>query len=122
MATIAIQSQKASRSFQASNALQAVNKAALVSISLTVLFLSYFLVPHVGVFSYIFDASLLFVILAPVVALFSAVVSLRQIHRSGDKGLTISYVALGITSLYFMVALAVPIVLIGTYLLYTYVI
>ncbi|MBX4198350.1 hypothetical protein KW782_03390 [Candidatus Parcubacteria bacterium] len=55
-------------------------------------------------------------------ALTLAVISLRQISKTQDRGRLASYIALSITTLYFMVALAIPVVLIGLYLLYSLVI
>ncbi|MBA3285365.1 MAG: hypothetical protein H0U27_09965 [Nitrosopumilus sp.] len=104
------------------NALSHYNKYAVLSMIFAALFISYFIIPHEGLFSAIFRFNVFFIVFVPFIALMFSIVSLRQISHNHDKGMTLSYVALGISGLYFMVALAIPVVLVGLYLIYTFVI
>jgi hypothetical protein len=117
MTTVAI-NQQAIRSYSLPSV---YNKYSLVSVALAVLFVLYFLVPHVGVLSSVLSFSMFFLVILPLIAFALSLVALRQIMRTHDRGIILSYIALGITSLYFMVALAVPVVIVGCYILYSYV-
>jgi hypothetical protein len=99
-----------------------VNKSALVSIALTVLFLSYFLIPHEGMFSLLYQLNIVFIIVIPAAAFLLSLMSLRQIAHTQQKGSILSYGALAVTSLYLIVALAIPFVLFGLYIVYAYLI
>lgn len=128
MATIAIQprsskiaSRVSSRAINSVSIIKGFNKTAVLSVLLSVLFVSYFLVPHTGSIGSLYQFSILFVVIMPIVALASSLIAVHQISRTGDRGLMLSYVSLAITSLYFIVALAIPFVLIGSYLVYMYV-
>jgi EamA domain-containing membrane protein RarD len=97
------------------------NKYSLLSLGFAFLFILYFLIPHSGPLSALFSLSIVYLVLLPALAFLFAVLSLRQIARTQEKGSLLSYVALGVASLYFIVALAIPFVLIGYYLVYSYV-
>jgi hypothetical protein len=101
--------------------LKQYNKYSLMSIVLAALFILYFFLPHGGALQPVFGMSVLYVLFVPIAALVTSIIAVRQISHSHDKGLIMSYITLSITTLYFMVALAIPVVLIGLYLLYSYV-
>ena len=101
------------------------NTTAIFSIVFAGLFMMYFLVPHVGILKQFFNLSFFYVLVAPLAAFILAVISMRQILRSdvshsSDGGLIMSVSALVVTSLYFIVALAIPLVLLCCYVVYTY--
>lgn len=96
------------------------NKYALASIVFAILFISYFVLPHHGVLSSVLQYNVVFIVFIPLIALALSVISLRQIPVTHDRGITLSYITLGITGLYFTVALAVPFVLLGLYFIYSY--
>jgi hypothetical protein len=95
------------------------NKYSLLSLSLATLFVLYFIMPHGGVFHSVFSLSIFYILVLPFLTLILSVMAIRQIYRTNDRGIVLSYIALGITGLYFMVALAVPLVLIGLYIIYS---
>lgn len=96
------------------------NKYALLSTICVLLFISYFLIPHHGILSSVLQFDLLFIMFIPFAALILSVIGLRQITRTHDRGMIMSYITLGIMGFYFIVALAIPMVLLGLYILYTY--
>ncbi len=100
---------------------QNYNKYTFMSLVLVALFILYFFVPHVGVLNSVFNLSIVFVVFIPLAAFVLSLISVRQISQTHGKGMVLSYIALGVTSLYFMVALAVPVVIVGFYILYSYV-
>ncbi len=104
------------------NVLGHYNKYAVLSMIFAALFVAYFIIPHQGIVNLIFRFEVFFIVFVPFIALIFSIISLRQISHNHDKGMTLSYIALGISGLYFMVALAIPVVLLGLYLIYTYVI
>jgi hypothetical protein len=93
-----------------------------LSLALVALFVLYFFIPHGGAFRPVFGLSMLYIVILPIVAMVFSIKSLRQIAHTNDRGRVLSYIALGITTLYFMVALAIPLVLVGLYLIYSFVI
>ncbi len=103
-------------------ALKYYNKYSIASLSLATLFVFYFILPHGGVLHPLFSLSVFYILILPMMSLALSVMAIRQIYRTNDRGIILSYIALGVTTLYFMVALAVPLVLIGLYLLYSFVI
>jgi hypothetical protein len=104
-------------------ALKQYNKYAISSLILAIIFLSYFIIPHVGVLSSVFNFSVFYVLVVPALALVLAVLGIRQIkmNKTHDRGIALSYVALGITTFYFMIALAIPLVLLGLYIIYSFI-
>ena len=98
------------------------NLSSVSSILLAFLFLSYFIVPHDGILFPVLRLNLLFLLVVPLCALACSIIALIQISKTNERGVVISYVALGISSLYFVTALAVPVVIAGLYFLYAYVI
>ena len=97
------------------------NKFALMSTISALLFLMYFLIPHIGVMYAFFSMNVFFVFIAPLAALIFSAISLRQITKNHDRGIYMSVTTLILTSLYFITALAIPFVLVGCYVLYTYI-
>jgi hypothetical protein len=101
------------------------NKAAVASLTLVGIFLLYLFMPYTSALNRLFhfNYSLLFIVLVPLVAFALAIFSIKHASRiqRKEKGTSLGYIALGVTTLYFMTALAIPVVLIGCYLLYTYV-
>ncbi len=100
--------------------IKAFNRYSLVGAGLLGIFLMYFFIPHVGVFDVIFSPSIFYLIIIPSISLVFALVALRQMKYGLQKGKTLSYVTLGITTLYFMVVLAIPFVLFLMYIMYTF--
>jgi cytochrome bd-type quinol oxidase subunit 2 len=96
------------------------NLNAFLSLVLAAIFILYFSLPHSGVFRGVFQLSVLYLIFIPAIAFVLSVVGLRQISRTHDRGIVFGVVALFVTSLYFIVALATPIVLLGLYIVYSY--
>ncbi len=97
------------------------NKFAIVSLLLASLFVLYFLLPHGGVFAPVFNLSVLYILIVPAVAMVTSVLAIRQMHQTHERGHMMTYFALGITTLYFMVALAIPLVLVGLYIIYSFI-
>jgi hypothetical protein len=99
-----------------------VNLFAILAGASVVLFVAYFIIPHsISFFGPLFHWSIIFVVFMPLLAFASSVIAVRQISRTGEYGKTMSYVALSLTSLYFITGLAIPFVLVGCYILYAYV-
>src|SRR4051812_17506107 len=65
----------------------------------------------------------LFIIITPAIALVLSVISLRRYVKSHTqvRGMVLAYVAFVINALYFLTALAMPLVLLGFYIVYVYV-
>ena len=118
MSSIALQSQ--ARSIAIPSFWRSYNKYALLSVLMATLFVSYFFLQPIDALAPIFNYSIVFIVFVPIAAFVLSVISLKQIAHTHDKGATLGYAALGITSLYFMVSLAIPLVLLGMYLMYTY--
>ena len=121
MATITSINYSRAQTSSFSHAFGNYNKYALASFTFAALFISYFLVPHSGILSPVMNFSVFFVVFAPFIGLLLSVISIKQISRTHNKGMVLSYISLGITGVYFMVALAIPVVLIGLYFVYTYI-
>jgi hypothetical protein len=66
---------------------------------------------------------MLFVVVAPALALYFSVVSLRRYvkHHHEVRGMFLAYVSFVVSSLYFITALAMPLVLLGLYVMYVYI-
>lgn len=67
--------------------------------------------------------SMLFVIVAPALAFIFSVISLRRYvqFRSKVKGMFLAYISFFISALYFITAVAMPVVLLGLYIVYVYI-
>lgn len=119
MTTIAIQQDKV-----ASKPLfiHKYNKAALVSFLLALLFASYFVIPHDSFLYPLYKFSILFVVVLPALTFILSILSVRQIMTTHERGATLSYIALSMTSLYLIAGMAIPFVLIGLYIVYSYII
>jgi hypothetical protein len=102
------------------DALKQYNKYSILSLALAALFILYFIIPH-SVLYPLLSFNVFYILIVPAAALVLSVIAIRQIYGTQEKGIVLSYIALGITTLYFMVALAIPLVLIGLYLLYSFV-
>jgi EamA domain-containing membrane protein RarD len=100
------------------------NKYAYASLALALLFVFYIFLPHPAPLKSLFSFTVFFILIVPISAFILSIMSIRHAARTkeAEKGTTLGYVALGVTSLYFMTALAIPVVLVGLYVLYAYVI
>jgi hypothetical protein len=67
--------------------------------------------------------SMLFVVITPALALLFSIISLRRYVKfhTEVRGMFLAYISFFISSLYFVTALAMPIVLLGLYLMYVYI-
>ncbi|MDQ3014716.1 MAG: hypothetical protein M3Q73_02545 [bacterium] len=101
--------------------LKQYNLYSFLSLALVALFILYFILPHTGVLAPLFDLNVVFILFVPAAALILSVMGIRQFSTNHNRGVVMSYIALGITTLYFMVALAIPLVLIGLYIIYTFI-
>src|SRR5207253_2039836 len=65
----------------------------------------------------------LFVVIAPALALIFSVIALRYAikFQFEMRGMTLAYLSFFVSALYFMTALAMPIVLLGLYFMYIYI-
>jgi hypothetical protein len=99
------------------------NYAGLLSFALSLVFILYLFFPSRSLFGPLAHFSLLFIMIIPVAAFCVALFSLRDTGKFGivEKESLFGYASLGITSLYFITALAIPVVLIGFYILYAYI-
>ncbi len=99
------------------------NKLSVVSFILSLSFIIYFLVlaSNVLFFHTFLQFSLVFIVCIPLLAGALAAVSLRQMRESNEHGATLSYIALSITALYITATLSIGFVLIGLYVLYTFI-
>jgi hypothetical protein len=103
-------------------ALKQYNKYSLLSLSLALIFILYFIIPHGGILQPLLGFSVFYILVVPALALVLSVIAIRQIYKTQARGITLSYIALSITTLYFMVALAIPLVLLGLYIIYSFII
>jgi hypothetical protein len=96
---------------------------SILSFSFALLFIAYLIVPRIGILNSVhhLGVSLVFVILMPIASFILALYSLRHHQVFQNRELIMSYSALAITSLYFITILAIPVVLIGYYFLYSYI-
>jgi len=101
--------------------IRSFNIYAITSALLSFLFILYFFIPRSGMLRYALSFSVLYIIFVPLFSFILSIFSLRQIARTRERGAVLSYCALAITSLYLMVALAIPVVLFCLYMIYTYV-
>ncbi len=100
------------------------NKAAYISLALVLLFVLYVFLPHPTFLRPILNFSVFYILIVPLAAFILSIFAIKHAARSeeAEKGTAFGYVALSVTTLYFMTALAIPVVLIGCYLLYSYII
>jgi hypothetical protein len=96
------------------------NLSAFLSLILASVFVLYFCLPHTGMMSSVFQLSIIYLVFVPLAAFVLSVIGLHQISYTHDRGTVFGVIALFVTSLYFIVALATPIVLLGFYIVYTY--
>lgn len=97
------------------------NKLSIFSFGVSLSFVAYVfaIATNLLVFHTVLRFTLFFLFAAPLAALILSLFSLRQIQETGERGATMSYVALSIAAFYFTIALSIGFVLIAFYLLYT---
>jgi hypothetical protein len=79
------------------------NKAVVGSFALTLLFASYFVVPHVGFFRFLFRSySVVFIIIIPVVAFALSLFSLFQLDKHLQKGRIMACLVFLLNGAYFL--------------------
>lgn len=121
MTTVALKQNSIISSSVSAFPLQKTNPFAIIAAVSTLLFIAYFIVPHAGPLAQLFRLSILYVVVLPLISFAAAAIALRQLQITGERGVIVSYLSLALTSLYLIVGMAIPVVLLGLYLLYTYV-
>lgn len=101
---------------------------AIASIGCIALFVSFIIAYQFSAFENMASVSkallsTLFVVLAPAFALVFSTLSLRRYVKMHTKvrGMVLAYISFVISAIYFAAALAMPVVLLGMYLVYVYV-
>ncbi len=95
---------------------------ALLSLAFMSMFIVYVFLPHPPALRSLMNLSVLFVVVLPLVSFVLSIISIRQGLYNHEKGIYLAYSAFALASLYFMTALAVPLVLLIYYVVYTYII
>jgi hypothetical protein len=124
MTTVALKNQNVVTQEKAESqwqSLYGVNKYIAASTIFIALFLAYLVVPHVGTIRSVFHLSVFYVIVCPIAAFIFAILGVHQIYKTGERGLLAAYITLAISTLYLVVGMAIPVVLVGFYILYAYV-
>jgi len=88
----------------------------MASFSLTLLFISYFVLPHIGILHTFYRLNVVFILIVPLMALGLSILSLTQMNHMDDRSLIYPLVTLGITFFYFS-AILVGMLVIGAFLM-----
>ncbi len=101
---------------------------AIASVFCTALFISFVGIYQTATFEALTSTSkamlsMLFVVVAPALALYFSVTSLRRYVKQHNevRGMFLAYISFVVSSLYFVTALAMPLVLLGLYVVYIYI-
>ncbi len=97
-----------------------MSKASIASMALVMCFVLYFLVPHVGMAATIFRFNMMYIVVVPFVTFLLSTYAVYHARLHHERGIALGYLALSITTVYFIVALAIPLVLIGLYIIYSF--
>jgi hypothetical protein len=120
MTTVALPQKKIASLFPSIKSFN-LNRGAIISFALTLIFLSFFVLPHTGILHIAFRFSVFFMLILPCLTFILSLLSIHHMLATGERGMALGYVALSVTALYLIVALAIPFVLMALYLVYTYI-
>jgi hypothetical protein len=101
---------------------------ALLSIFCIIIFASFLMMYQMAAFDALSSTSramltMLSVVVAPALGLYFSVISLRRYVKQHHevRGMFLAYISFFVSSLYFVTALAMPLVLLGMYVIYVYI-